>query len=184
MTGREAASLFNAKRVSRGRWLALCTAHPDRKPSLSITEGRKAVLLRCQSQQCAVRDICQSAGITVQSLWYQQSADPQEIRRAQQKHREEEAADDLVRECRRMLLYRRQMWSRVATALAWYLFRDSSNKRLAAAYEYALDLCGEDLGLWHPVQPQYSPFPPHKLLHGIRRSDTTLEIARLLKLPT
>jgi hypothetical protein len=182
MTGREVASLFGAKRVSKGRWLALCTAHPDRKPSLSISEGRKAVLLRCQSQQCAVRDICQSAGITVQSLWYQQSADPHEIRRAQQQRREEEASDELVRDCRSMLNYQRGMWIKVATALAWLLFRHPNDKALSDAYEYALCWSGGELTTWTFQEAPYSPFPAQKLLHNIKPSHTTPEIARVLKL--
>ena len=181
MTGREAAQVFGAKRVSKGRWLALCTAHPDRKPSLSITEGRKAVLLRCQSQQCAVRDICQSAGITVQSLWYRQEADPKAIRDAEKRREcDRGVRNKLVLQLRDRIASL-ERWSRVAAALYWHLQRNPHDIRISEWYEEALDRCLGDPAPW-PIHQPYSPFPPQKLLHNIKPSHTTPEIARYLKL--
>ena len=70
MTAFQVASLFNAKRCGKGKWMARCPSHPDRTPSLSIGEGRKGVLLRCRSRGCSTREICGAAGITVESLFY------------------------------------------------------------------------------------------------------------------
>lgn len=182
MTGREIASLFNAKRVGKGRWVALCTAHPDRKPSLSITEGRKAVLLRCQSQQCAVRDICKGVGIEVKALWYQQSADPREIRKAEKDRANHERVRlkilDQVRERTAEL----ERWGRVAAALYWHHLRKPHDKQIEAWYEEALDSCLGDPATW-PTPAPYCPFPPQKLLHNIQAHHVTPPIARFLKLP-
>jgi hypothetical protein len=70
VTARELASLLGARKCGRNRWTARCPAHADRNPSLSIGVGRKAVVLRCQSQGCSLKDICGALGITVESLFY------------------------------------------------------------------------------------------------------------------
>lgn len=47
MTAAEFARRLNAKPISAERWMALCPAHNDRRPSLQITQGQGGVLLRC-----------------------------------------------------------------------------------------------------------------------------------------
>lgn len=65
MTAAEFAQLLKAKRVGRGKWLACCPAHGDRKPSLSIAEGRKAaIVFKCQSQGCSNDEILAAMGLT------------------------------------------------------------------------------------------------------------------------
>ena len=70
MTGSQIAAHFNAKKIGKSKWLAKCPAHPDRKPSLSIDEGRRGVVLFCQSHQCDVRDIVAGAGLRMKDLFY------------------------------------------------------------------------------------------------------------------
>lgn len=52
------------------KWTALCPAHPDRNPSLEITEGDRAVLLRCWSHGCTVQEIARALGLEVFDLFY------------------------------------------------------------------------------------------------------------------
>ena len=61
---------FHAKKVGRGRWMALCSAHPDRHRSLSIAEGKKGVLIRCMSMGCDTRDVLRAAGLTMEQLFF------------------------------------------------------------------------------------------------------------------
>jgi hypothetical protein len=70
LTGVEVARHLNGKKTGRGRWLALCPSHDDRKPSLSISEGRTGVLLRCQSHNCNFLDVVKAAGLQPLMLRY------------------------------------------------------------------------------------------------------------------
>lgn len=63
------AKLERAKSVGKGSWMALCPAHEDRNPSLSISEGRDGrVLLKCHAG-CAVPAIVAAIGLTVGDLY-------------------------------------------------------------------------------------------------------------------
>lgn len=61
--------LERVRQSGRGRWTALCPAHGDRLPSLSIRElddGR--VLLRCFAG-CSVESVLQAVGLGFESLF-------------------------------------------------------------------------------------------------------------------
>ena len=61
--------LNNVRATGRGRWLALCPAHDDRTPSLSVRElddGR--ILLHCFGG-CAVEDILTAIGLEFDDLF-------------------------------------------------------------------------------------------------------------------
>ncbi|GGD58643.1 hypothetical protein [Pseudoxanthomonas indica] len=50
-------------------WMAKCPSHPDRKPSLSVTEADDGrVLLKCFAE-CSALDIVQSLGLTLADLF-------------------------------------------------------------------------------------------------------------------
>lgn len=60
---------FGGRRVSSGRWMAKCPAHPDRSPSLSIATGRDGkVLVRCFAG-CELSAVLQNAGLTIDDLF-------------------------------------------------------------------------------------------------------------------
>ena len=60
---------FDARRTGAGRWIALCPAHPDRSPSLSIAEGRDGrVLVRCWVG-CDLKTVLKNAGLSMSSLF-------------------------------------------------------------------------------------------------------------------
>jgi hypothetical protein len=56
------------RRTSRG-WISLCTAHPDKNPSLSVREGQRGILLKCWAG-CSLEAICHSLDIRVRDLFY------------------------------------------------------------------------------------------------------------------
>jgi 5S rRNA maturation endonuclease (ribonuclease M5) len=63
-------SRLNAKRSGEG-YIANCPAHEDRKPSLSINEGRDGrVLLHCHAG-CSTDDVLAAAGLTKRDLFPQ-----------------------------------------------------------------------------------------------------------------
>ena len=57
-------------RKRTGGWQAKCPAHRDGGPSLSISEGRKGVLMHCHAG-CSVTDICTAIGLHPKDLFYE-----------------------------------------------------------------------------------------------------------------
>lgn len=70
MTASQFASLLRARRIGRGKWQAKCPSHPDRKPSLSIAEGKRGVLIRCMSNGCDTADILDAMGLEWNDLFF------------------------------------------------------------------------------------------------------------------
>jgi hypothetical protein len=85
--------LDGVKEMSRGRWVAKCPAHSDKRPSLSIREGDTgAVLVKCWAG-CTVAEIASKAGLELTDLF-----PPRAIDSASRPHRRERvitAADGL-----------------------------------------------------------------------------------------
>ena len=63
------------------RWAACCPAHADSTPSLSVSEGEKAILLKCWSG-CTLQEICQALGIDQRDLFFDALETNPERRRA------------------------------------------------------------------------------------------------------
>ena len=72
------AELLRARRIGGGRWQARCPAHPDKKPSLTITIGERCVLLRCWSAGCSVESIMAALQLPVASLFGDAQTTPAE----------------------------------------------------------------------------------------------------------
>jgi hypothetical protein len=66
----ELLSLLHEVRArGHGRYAARCPAHGDTTPSLSISEGESAVLVRCFAG-CTVAEISAALGLTVGDLFF------------------------------------------------------------------------------------------------------------------
>ena len=52
-----------------GRWEALCPAHDDHNPSLSVCEGRKGIVLKCH-RDCTFNAITNALGVEPRELFY------------------------------------------------------------------------------------------------------------------
>jgi len=63
------ARSLNARRIGKGKWMAKCPSHPDSRPSLAISEGRKGVVIRCMSHGCETADILKAVGLTFSDLF-------------------------------------------------------------------------------------------------------------------
>lgn len=77
-------------RKSGAGFVALCSGHDDRSPSLSIREGNRGVLLKCWSG-CTLDEICSSLGIEVQDLFTDALDRDPRVRRKTAQRREAEA---------------------------------------------------------------------------------------------
>lgn len=63
------AEFLNARSAGRGRFSALCPAHPDRSPSLAISEGTNGcTLLKCWAG-CSLDAILAAAGLKLSDLF-------------------------------------------------------------------------------------------------------------------
>ncbi len=61
--------LDGVKAKGKGRWGALCPAHPDKNPSLSVKETDDGtILLKCWSG-CSALDVVQSVGLGIKDLF-------------------------------------------------------------------------------------------------------------------
>ena len=106
-------NLEGVKRIGQVKFQGLCPSHNDRHPSLNITEGDRAILLKCWSG-CSVEEICQALGLHVRDLFYDTYCNPREIRRRQAERQYEKTKDkveqmvkgfqiDAVREAERFM---------------------------------------------------------------------------------
>lgn len=60
--------LSGVRETGSDHWLALCPAHEDRSPSLSIREMENKVLVHCFAQ-CAVQDVLAAVGLGLSDLF-------------------------------------------------------------------------------------------------------------------
>ena len=66
------------------RWKACCPSHEDRRPSLTIKDGERGVLLKCWAG-CTLDEICKALAIDVKDL-FTDTIDPNPSRRRQAAH--------------------------------------------------------------------------------------------------
>lgn len=61
--------LQKVRSTGKGSWIACCSGHDDKNPSMTITEGSDGrVLAHCFSQGCSIEDIANGAGLSVSDL--------------------------------------------------------------------------------------------------------------------
>jgi len=68
VTTEEVLSRLRGVRRSRNGWIALCPAHDDRNPSLSVRENNGKTLLHCFSG-CAAEAVCAALKIGTRDLF-------------------------------------------------------------------------------------------------------------------
>jgi hypothetical protein len=85
MTIEAILSRVKGVRRSGSGWLAKCSAHSDRGPSLSINENNGKILLHCFAG-CTTDAVCAAIGIKVSELFLERGAiqpKPQIVRQAE-----------------------------------------------------------------------------------------------------
>lgn len=66
--------------------MALCPAHEDREPSLSVGPGDDGILVHCFAG-CTPEEICRALGFTLRDLFYDSDDCPKGVRHASRKAR-------------------------------------------------------------------------------------------------
>lgn len=141
MTAKALASMLHARRIGRGRWAAKCPSHPDRRPSLSIAEGKKGVLVRCQSLGCTTAQICDALGISVSALFYDdgRSVSPAEMRRIEAQRQVGQRKESVLKRRRGAEIYQARYWEGEVRRLGSLLANTPEIDRLARQFHWALD---------------------------------------------
>ena len=62
-------ALEGVKKTGHGKWKAICPSHPDKNPSLTITEKDDKILLKCWSG-CTTKEILDAADLTWDDLFF------------------------------------------------------------------------------------------------------------------
>ena len=142
MTGAELARLLHAKRTGKRKWTASCPAHGrDRHPSLSITEGKRAVLVKCWSHDCTPKAICDALGIRLEDLFYEsrRTMTARDLRRLEAQRKEELRKEAAYRAKRRRLIDQANFWREEVRRLGKLLAESPESDKIAAKFQWALD---------------------------------------------
>jgi hypothetical protein len=78
------ASLEGVRGRGHGKWTARCPAHPDRKPSLSVRDGERGVLVHCWAG-CSLGAITSALNLTIKDLFYD-APDSHTVTEARRRH--------------------------------------------------------------------------------------------------
>lgn len=68
-------SLQKVKKTGKDRWIACCPAHPDRRPSLTITEKPDGMVLMHCWAGCGAVDILSAVGLEFDALYPERTDD-------------------------------------------------------------------------------------------------------------
>lgn len=74
------------------RYTARCPAHPDRSPSLSVSEGERGILLKCWAG-CSLDEICEAVGCRPADLFFDVRPDPAALAEARRRREAREHKD-------------------------------------------------------------------------------------------
>ncbi len=77
MRSEQFLSLLEGVKLSTHGWTARCPAHADRRPSLSVREGERGLLIKCWAG-CTVAEVVAALVVSVQDLFYDATLPPQE----------------------------------------------------------------------------------------------------------
>jgi hypothetical protein len=66
--------LHNVKQTGRGRWIAPCPAHQDRRPSLNIRELDDGRVLIHDFAGCSASEVLAAVGLTLEDLFPERQA--------------------------------------------------------------------------------------------------------------
>jgi hypothetical protein len=185
VTASELARLLHARRIGKGKWMAKCPAHPDRKPSLAIAEGRKGILLKCMSNGCETKLILSVLGLTWADLFEGKPLDKVLMRQIREQEEKHEREMQRRRELKNLALEQAGMWEAVVSRLGGLLALFPDDERLARLFHKSLALqrrcealadaldfkCARGLG-----------FPQRSKNNPLRQSDVGLTIAARLGL--
>lgn len=135
----ELAALVGARQAGRGRWSARCPAHDDKNASLTITEGRRGVLLKCWSRQCSTSAIVSALGLRMCDLFYGPPLTPEKAAQAALVNAAREELNRQRRTIDIQRIVRVRELENLVDALGAKLVREPDHARLGRLFHVTLD---------------------------------------------
>jgi len=89
--------LSGVKNTGRDKWLAICPAHDDRSPSLSIKQIDERILIRCFAG-CGYLDVLAAVGLDASALFPDKVSNPYEKKKPAPRFSKAELFDLVVQE--------------------------------------------------------------------------------------
>lgn len=158
MTAMQLAEMLAARPAGRSRWQAKCPSHKDRRPSLSITQGKNCVLLKCWSNGCTVEQIVTALGIHVRDLFNGALA-PEELRLAAQAKARHDAHETRQRAADRVGREHVFRLGQLVDAIGAKLARSPLHREMGRLFHA---VCQK----WQTAETEIYPIPPE--LGGLR----------------
>lgn len=141
MTAMQLADLLAARPSGRG-WLGNCPSHNDRRPSLSITQGERGVLLKCWAG-CRTEDVIAAISLPMSALFSDAQLSPntraKAIRLRQNRDAASKAEHHAACERNRELL----RLERLRDALGAKLARSPDDREIGMLFHRACDALRE-----------------------------------------
>jgi putative DNA primase/helicase len=133
------ATLFHARSLGRGRYVANCPAHEDRSPSLSIREGEDGrVLVHCFAG-CTLTAILASHGLIPRDLFVGPPPSSAKLRELTAERARADIEAAILRTESRKKADRVRTLYAVVDAIGETLVRQPGNDELAALLHAAID---------------------------------------------
>jgi len=156
MSAQEFARLVRARKVGRGKWIAKCPAHPDKHPSLSIGEGKRAaIVFKCMSHGCTANEILRAMGLKWRDILGESGMDREMIRQLEAERERQRAREQSFKEYRTFLSWKAldkiQFWHRKSQVLGRSLAKWPEQDKLAKQFHHALDMERRARKVWESL---------------------------------
>lgn len=186
MTTRQVVTLFKGKRSSKGKWAARCPAHPDRGPSLIISERPNGSTgVHCFAG-CDVRDVLGSVGLRMGDLFPDTKPDREAMALAEKMRRQEELKRQEQRRIERWKIDHARKWEACKDALGFLLMQQPDSDRLFSLFSHSCNMTRDLPPTGRFTSSVFQPgdvFPHHNPLDGITAQEVGRQVATILKLP-
>ncbi|HEY3620734.1 MAG TPA: hypothetical protein VGK96_28355 [Candidatus Sulfotelmatobacter sp.] len=181
MTAGQIVSVFNATRAGKGKWSAKCPSHKDRSPSLSLREGKDAMLIRCWAG-CTIESVLDAVGLQMRDLWYAREGkqDAATIKAIRQKRLKDEQKSYRDNRQRRHQNRQEHLWACVCGALHWMAEKHPENPRIEELFWENIGKTG-DKPIAMPIEKN-SIWARRPMREWVTTKDVGDEIARVLGL--
>ena len=182
MTASDLSRILHGKRLGHGKYVCKCPSHDDSSPSLSVRDGKSAVLIKCWTG-CENEDILNSMGLTFSDLFYSGTKpSPKALREAERKRAIEERERAEKRRLERESIDMGWKWEKVRNSLGLLLMKSPQDVKLLQLFNHATDMSRVVTPSAIDPNPMlYGVFEKRGLLEGVNAGVVGAQVMRYLK---
>jgi hypothetical protein len=172
MTAADIADMLHARRIGCQRWQTKCPSHPDRHPSLAISQGQSGVLLKCWSAGCSPERIVKAMGLPMSAL-FDASLAPEQRKQAVQAKAARDNEQAHQRAADRQQRDRVYKLEKLRDALGAMLARDPDDGKIGRLFHCACERWHDvESALYHdpqdgPLRYESSPAVPQRMADAL-----------------